>query len=360
MSINVPFCLTKPVLHALDPETAHQLTIKSMKAGLSPKYDPVNNDALKANLWGLNFDNPVGLSAGFDKNAEVIQPMFDLGFGFVEVGGVTAVPQSGLPRPRIFRDTKNEAIINRMNFPNVGLDTFKNNVKEFRKKHTNPNGKIGIQIVMTSDQTEPEKDYQLLTKELGRLADYITFNVSCPNTPGLRDLQKRDHLMPLINSIKQTRKNYCDREHPPPLIMKLAPDLNEEQQEELAQVALDSGLDGLILANTTTARPDYLDKKFGERPGGLSGKPLTDKSTQIIGNFYKLTNGKIPIIGVGGISSGADAYEKIKAGASLVQLYSALVFKGPALINQINNDLVKLLKQDGFENINEAVGSKWP
>ena len=354
---NLPFAVVKPFLHALDPENAHKLTIKSMKACLSPKYNTVESEALKVKLWGLDFNNPVGLAAGFDKNAEVITATLNMGFGFTEVGGVTAVPQNGLPRPRIFRDTKNQAIINRMDFPNVGVDEFKSNVKEFRKKHPSPSGKVGIQIVMTSGQTEPEKDYQLLTKKLGNIADYITFNVSCPNTPGLRDLQKRKHLMPLINDIKSARKNYCDREHPPPLLMKLAPDLSEEQQEELAQTAIDSGLDGLVLANTTTTRPDYLDKRFAERLGGLSGKPLTTKSTGLIGNFYKFTKGQIPIIGVGGISSGADAYAKIKAGASLVQLYSALVFQGPALVNQINNDLIALLKQDGFNNISEAVGA---
>ena len=357
MSINIPFCLLKPVLHALDPETAHGCTIKSMKAGLSPKIKPVYNAKLQVKLWGLDFANPVGLSAGFDKNAEVIAPILNMGFGFTEVGTVTPKPQVGNPRPRVFRDKKNEAVINRMGFPNGGLEIFKANVKAHRKDKNAPAGIVGLNIGMNKEQTEPAEDYATLIESLGCLADYYTINISSPNTPGLRNLQSRENLLPLINAVKTARKNNCDRETPPPILVKLAPDLDEAQQEELAQAALDSGINGLILSNTTLARPDFLNAKFRNEMGGLSGKPLTDKSTQIIGNFYKLTKGKIPLIGVGGISSGADAYEKIKAGASLVQLYSALIFHGPKLVNEINNDLVGLLEQDGFESVSESVGS---
>jgi len=354
---NIPFAVVKPFLHALDPENAHKLTIKSMKACLSPKYNTVESDALKVKLWGLDFNNPVGLAAGFDKNAEVITATLNIGFGFTEVGTVTPKPQAGNPSPRVFRNTKNQAIINRMGFPNDGIEVFKKNVKDFRKDKKAPTGLVGLNIGMNKEQTNPAEDYAALIQELGCLADYYTINVSSPNTPGLRNLQSRENLLPLINDIKSARKNYCDREHPPPILVKLAPDLELTQQKELAQAVLDANVNGLILTNTTLARPKFLPEKFREQKGGLSGKPLTDKSTGIIGNFYQFTKGKIPIIGVGGISSGADAYAKIKAGASLVQLYSALVFQGPALVNQINNDLITLLKQDGFKNISEAVGS---
>ena len=356
MSINIPFSCIKPLLHALPAETAHGLTIKSMKAGLSPKYQQVTNDSLRVKLWGLDFANPVGLSAGFDKNAEVIAPTLNMGFGFTEVGTVTPNPQSGNPRPRVFRDVKNQAVINRMGFPNGGLDIFKKNVKAFRRHKNAPQGILGLNIGMNKTQTEPAEDYSALIESLGDLADYYTINISSPNTPGLRNLQSREHLLPLINAVKTARKNNCDRENPPPILVKLAPDLDEAQQEELAQAVMDAGVNGLILTNTTLARPEDLPEDFRAQQGGLSGAPVRDKSTEIIGSFYKLTKGQIPIIGAGGVSSGADAYAKIKAGASLVQLYSALVFHGPALVNQINHDLIAHLKADGFDNIDDAVG----
>ncbi len=357
MSLNIPFKYIKPFFHALDPETAHQVTIQSLKHGLSPHIPSIKDDRLKIKLWNLNFENPVGLSAGFDKNAEVITPILNMGFGFTEVGTVTPEPQDGNPRPRVFRDVKNQAVINRMGFPNKGINVFKQNVRTFKKNKNRPTGNVGLNIGMNKDQTNPANDYTYLIKQLGSLADYYAINISSPNTPGLRNLQDRDHLMPLINSIKQARKAHCDPDNPPPILVKLAPDLTNEQQQELAQTALDSGIDGLILTNTTLDRPDFLAKKFGDQKGGLSGNPVKDKSTEIIGNFYQLTKGQIPIIGVGGIASGADAYDKIKAGASLVQIYSALVFHGPELVSQINHDLVKFIEQDNFNHILEAVGT---
>ena len=351
------FSIIKPALHALDPESAHQLTIKCLSKGLYPRLKPVQSRLLQTTLWGLEFQNPVGLAAGFDKNAEAIAPILNMGFGFTEVGTVTPKPQAGNPRPRVFRDSKNQAVINRMGFPNKGVEVFKQNIKDFKNNKNSPTGIVGLNIGMNKDQTEPAEDYSALIEELGQYADYFTINISSPNTPGLRNLQSRENLMPLINSIKSARNNHCDTETPPPLLVKLAPDLTMKQQEELAQTVIDSGIDGIILTNTTLERPTFLPEKFRNEMGGLSGKPLTDTSTKIIGNFYKLTQGKVPIIGVGGVSSGKEAYEKIKAGASLVQIYSALVFQGPELANKINRDLLTLLQHDGYDHIRGAVGS---
>lgn len=357
LKVNIPFKYTKPLFHAMDPETAHTVSICAMKNGICP-YLPANDDArLKVTLWDRQFPNPVGLAAGFDKNAEVIGPMLNIGFGFVEVGTVTPKPQEGNPRPRIFRDPPHEAVINRMGFPNKGLDVFKKNIEKFLEQKPRPTGLVGINIGMNKDQKDPAKDYCKLLRNLGSYGDYFTINISSPNTPGLRNLQQREHLMELMTQVKEVRSKSCDKTFPPPLLVKLAPDLDNAQQEELAQTALDAGIDGLILTNTTLERPDFLLEKFRSEIGGLSGKPLTQKSTEIIRNFYKLTKGKIPIIGVGGISNGKDAYEKIKAGASLVQLYSALVYHGPEVINQINDELLSLIERDGFKSIKDVIGT---
>jgi dihydroorotate dehydrogenase len=358
IKLNIPFKYTKPLFHAMDPETAHRASICAMKNGLHPCYDTVKDDRLKITLWNRTFFNPVGLAAGFDKNAEVMGPMLQMGFGFVEVGTVTPKPQIGNPRPRIFRDVKNEAVINRMGFPNKGLLTFKENIQKFSAQENRPAGIIGLNIGMNKDQTDPAADYCYLIRELGAYADYFTINISSPNTPGLRNLQSRENLLPLLERVKEERRLTCNQNNLPPLLVKLAPDLDEEQQEELAQAALDGDIDGLILTNTTLERPEFLPEEFRSQMGGLSGKPLTQKSTAIIRNFYYLTKGKIPIIGAGGISNAEDAYDKIKAGASLIQLYSALVYHGPELAHQINKDLLTFLKRDGFKSITEATGTE--
>lgn len=345
----------KPVLFQIDPETAHTMTLKAMKRGLIPCQKRVSHAALETTLWGLKFPNPVGLSAGFDKNAEAIGPAFKLGFGFVEAGTVTPKPQEGNPRPRVFRDPANNAVINRMGFPNQGADVFKANLEEFLAAKERPKGVVGLNIGMNKTTTEPAKDYCYLIRLLAPMADYLTINISSPNTPGLRDLQKREPLLELLDAVKEERAKSC-RTHSPPLLVKLAPDLDEEQQAEMAQTLLDAGIEGVILGNTTLDRPDYLNAEFRAEKGGLSGQPLTDKSTAIIRNFYRLTDGKLPIIGVGGVSNGEQAYAKIKAGASLVQLYTALVFEGPDVSYSINRELLELLKLDGLNAITDAVG----
>ena len=356
LKLNIPYKYTKPFFHALDPETAHKAGLCAMKRGLHPQYDAVEDPRLKVTLWDRQFPNPVGLAAGFDKNAEVMGPMLKMGFGFVEVGTVTPKPQIGNPRPRIFRNPENEAVINRMGFPNGGLNVFKENIEKFLEQRPRPTGLVGINIGMNKDQTDPAKDYCMLLRNLGGYGDYFTINISSPNTPGLRNLQERDNLIALFERVKEERAKRCDKTFPPPLLVKLAPDLTEQQQEEIAEASLEAGVDGLILTNTTLDRPDFLPEKFRNQMGGLSGKVLTQKSNEVTKNFYKLTKGKIPIVGVGGISNGKDAYERIKSGASLIQIYSALVYHGPELANEINEDLLELMNKDGFKSISEAVG----
>lgn len=349
------YALARPLLFQLEPERAHSLTVRAMRLGLLPKCPPVSDPALEQTLWNLKFPNPIGLSAGFDKNAEVIGPAFGLGFGFVEAGTVTPRPQPGNPAPRVFRDPGSEAVINRMGFPGEGASAFKANLERFLAGKGRPPGVIGTNIGMNKNQKEPAKDYALLIRMLGPMADYLTINISSPNTPGLRDLQSREPLLELLGVLKEERRKACGA-HPPPLLLKLAPDLDEAKQEELATAVLEAGIDGLILTNTTLERPAHLPEAFRNEKGGLSGQPLTDKSTQVVHNFYALTKGKIPIIGVGGVSSGRQAYDKIRAGASLVQLYTALVFRGPHIANAINRELLALLKQDGYTHISQAIG----
>ena len=345
-----------PLLFKIDPETAHGLTIKALQKGLVPSCKVVDYPRLKTTLWDRVFPNPVGMAAGFDKTAEVIGPLLKQGFGFVEAGTVTPRPQEGNPRPRIFRDPANDAVINRMGFPSAGVTAFKANYEAFLSQKPRPNGVVGLNIGMNKTQKEPAKDYRILVRMLGPMADYLTVNISSPNTPGLRDLQKKDVFLDLICEIMEERKKACG-EHVPPLLVKLAPDLESSQQEELAEAALESGIDGLILTNTTLERPDYLDTNFSLEKGGLSGAPVRDKSTEIIRNFYRLTEGKLPIIGVGGIANGQHAYDKIKAGASLVQVYSCMVYEGPAIARNICAELDSLLEADGYEALSDAVGA---
>lgn len=350
----------RPAVFKIDPETAHIATIKALKTGAVRTCNPVQSPILEQDLFNLKFLNPVGLSAGFDKNAEVIAPSLKLGFGFTEVGTVTPKPQKGNPRPRIFREPSNDAVINRMGFPNGGLENFKRNLESFQKSPSKPQGVVGLNIGMNKDQTDPVQDYCFLIRELGPMADYLTVNISSPNTPGLRDLQQKDVLQGLLDEMLQTRKESCGEfssGNAPALFIKLAPDLSEEQQNDIADVLLNSEINGVILSNTTLDRPDYLSSSFRDEKGGLSGAPVRDKSTAIIHNFYKLTTGKIPIIGVGGISTAEHAYEKIKAGASLVQLYTGMIFEGPEIANSINKGLIDLLQKDGYNAISQAIGS---
>jgi dihydroorotate dehydrogenase len=350
------FKFAKPLLHRMDPESAHQMTLTALKTGIMPCPSRIDDARLKTVLWGRMFPNPVGLAAGFDKNAEVVGQMLHMGFGFVEAGTVTPRPQEGNSRPRIFRDAENEAVINRMGFPNGGLDAFRRNVEKFFVTKPRPPGIVGINIGMNKGVDDPAKDYCTLVRMLGPYADYLTVNISSPNTPGLRNLQARENLVPLLTRIMEERAKACGKDAPPPLLVKLAPDLDDGQLKDIAASLTECKVDGVILGNTTLDRPDYLPAAFYEQQGGLSGRPLTEKSTDIIKRFYKLTDGKMLIIGAGGISSAEDAYAKIRAGASLVQLYTALVFQGPELVGDILQGLCSLLEKDKLDHISKATG----
>lgn len=347
--------IARPLVFQIDPETAHQLTLKALKTLPVPACGNVKSDQLAQELWGLSFPNPVGVAAGFDKNAEVIAPVLRMGFGFTEIGTVTPKPQDGNPKPRIFRDPKSRSVINRMGFPNKGALEFRENLDKFRHMNNAPPGIVGVNIGMNKDQHDPAHDYCALIRSLGPLADFLVVNISSPNTPGLRDLQKKDVLGELLARLHDEREACCE-ESRPPLLVKLAPDLTEEQQEEIAGTIMTSDVDGLVLTNTTVSRPEALPESYRAKPGGLSGAPLRDMSTAVIRNFYRLTEGKLPIIGIGGIQNGAHAYEKIRAGASLVEVYTGLVYEGPLVANAINKELLALLARDGLSHISEAVG----
>ena len=351
--------LAGPVLRNLPAEFAHGLTIRALRAGLVKPQPDFSHPSLEVSLWGLDLPNPVGLAAGFDKNAEVIAPMLAQGFGFVEAGSVTPKPQPGNPKPRLFRLTADRAVINRMGFNNLGLDAFAANLAQSRQGTNRPRGIVGVNLGKNKDTADAASDYEIGAKRLAPMADYIVINVSSPNTPGLRALQGRKHLVDLVARTRNALESALPfrAERKPPLLLKIAPDLADEDLKDIANTALFGGLNGLIVSNTTIARPDSLLSPLAKETGGLSGQPLFDASTAVLRRMYALTFGRVPIIGVGGISSGLDAYLKIRAGASLVQLYSALVYQGPGLVTEIKRDLVDLLARDGFLSVAQAVGA---
>ncbi|HYM01553.1 MAG TPA: quinone-dependent dihydroorotate dehydrogenase [Stellaceae bacterium] len=344
--------LALPLLRRLPPETAHRVTIAALGAGLAPKWTRPDPAGLRVTLWGREFPNPVGLAAGFDKNAEVPDAMLRFGFGFVEIGTVTPRPQPGNPRPRLFRLVEDQALINRLGFNNDGLAAV---AERLTRRHGRA-GILGANIGKNRDALDDVDDYVRGVTMLAPLADYLVVNVSSPNTPGLRDLQRKSAVTALIERLLEARAAAMPR-RPPPLLLKIAPDLTTQERADLAKAALATGIDGLVIANTTVARPATLSSPHAHEPGGLSGPPLFAPSTALLAEMYRLTLGKLPIIGVGGIASGADAYEKIRAGASLVQLYTALIYHGPGLVGRIKRELAGLLARDGFASVSEAVGS---
>jgi dihydroorotate dehydrogenase len=339
-----------PLLDRVDPERAHRWALAALKTGLIAGVRRADPQSLEQTLFGLRFPNPLGLAAGFDKDGEVYRQTLNLGFGFVELGSVTPKPQSGNPRPRLFRLTADCAVINRMGFNNHGIAAMAQ-----RLKGRDPaQGIVGINLGKNKEQTDAATDYAAGTQALGPLADYLVINVSSPNTPGLRALQSRDALEALIRSVMEARAALSRR---PPLLLKIAPDLTDADRQDIADVSLATGLDGIIVSNTTIARPNGLDPRFAGEVGGLSGRPLLQPSTGVLKDMHRRTGGKLPLIGVGGVASATDAYAKIRAGASLVQLYTALVFEGPGLIGRIKVGLAALLARDGFANVAEAVGA---
>ena len=345
------FGIALPLLRQLPPETAHWATLWALKAGVAPRRAEDDPPCLAITLWGRNFPNPVGLAAGFDKNAEVPDAMLRFGFGFVETGTVTPRPQPGNPRPRLFRLVEDAALINRLGFNNEGLAAAVSRLQARRR-----GGIVGANIGKNRDSADDVADYVQGVIALAPLVDYLVINVSSPNTPGLRELQRKSAVTTLIERLLAARAS-VSRDASPPLLLKIAPDLTPSERVDLAQAALSTGIDGLIVANTTVARPPSLRSRHAHEPGGLSGKPLLAASTRLVAEMYRHTGGKLPIIGVGGIASGADAYDKIRAGASLIQLYTALVYHGPGLVARIKRDLAALLVRDGFATLAEAVGS---
>jgi dihydroorotate dehydrogenase len=346
------------LLRQLPAETAHRTTLSllSLAGPLLPRAGR-DDPRLAVSALGLDFPNPIGLAAGFDKNAEVPDAMAKFGFGFVECGTVTPKPQAGNPRPRLFRLGKDGAVINRMGFNNDGSTVAAKNLRARRGKTI-----LGINIGANKESSGNERvgDYAWCFSELAPLADYVTVNVSSPNTPGLRGLQNKDELTRLLGIITNARAQLFDATPQAhgmrkPILLKIAPDLDLQALDEIAEVVLKSGIEGLIVSNTTIARPP-LKSRHAEEAGGLSGKPLLEPSTRVLKEMHQRLNGQITLVGVGGVSSGQDAYAKIRAGASLVQLYTALAFHGPGLVGRIKRELLACLKRDGFAKVSEAVG----
>jgi len=337
------------VLRLFPAETAHSATISLTRAfsALLP-VDRSRDSRLAIRVLGMDFPNPVGLAAGFDKNALVPTAMLGFGFGFVECGTVTPHPQAGNPRPRLFRLSEDRAVINRMGFNNDGMDVVANRLAARRR-----NGICGINIGANKDSQDRIADYRAAFARLAPLADYVAVNVSSPNTPGLRGLQNRDELTRLLEVLREARAQIATTV---PLLLKIAPDLDGHALDDIAGVALASGIEGLIVSNTTIERPSSLKSRHASEAGGLSGAPLFEPSTRILREMHARAGDKLVLVGVGGIASGADAYAKIRAGASLVQLYSALAFQGPGLVQQIKRELVSCLVRDGFATIADAVG----
>jgi dihydroorotate dehydrogenase len=340
------------LLHRLDPERAHGLTIAALRAGLVTAPPRAPDPILASTLWGLRFPTPLGLAAGFDKNAVVMKAMLGLGFGFVEVGSVTPRPQAGSGRPRIFRLAEDGAVINRLGFNNAGQAAAEARLEAFRAAEA---GIVGVNLGKNKDSDDAAADYVSGVSSLGPLADYLVINVSSPNTPGLRALQGRAALEDLLTRVTAVRDALPAGKRPP-LVLKIAPDLSAADKEDIAGVALAARIDGLAISNTTIERPEDLTGRHRGEAGGLSGRPLFGPSTAVLSEFTSLTGGKIPLIGIGGVASAADAYAKIRAGACLVQLYSALIYRGPGLVSEITLGLAELLRRDGFSSLGEAVG----
>ena len=343
-----------PLLASLEPETAHSAAILALKSGIIGALYGRGYDlsVLRTEVWGRSFPNPVGLAAGFDKNAEVPLQAHALGFGFVEVGGVKPMPQPGNPSPRLFRLMKDRAIINRLGFNSEGLEVVRARLAAVRARQSQCI--VGVNIGKNKDSLDATADYVASVKVLAPVADFLVINVSSPNTPGLRALQSVDALVGLTRAVREARQATGSA---PPLLFKIAPDLDVADVTDICRVAVAERMDGIVVSNTTVARPSSLQSQHRGEMGGLSGAPLFNTSTQLLRGVYALTEGKLPLIGVGGIASAEQAYAKIRAGASLVQLYTAFVFQGPGVIREITQGLAALLQRDGFSSVVQAVGA---
>lgn len=335
-------------LRLVDPEAAHGLALKALKMGLVPSAGVLTSPRLKTSLAGMELPNPLGLAAGFDKNAEVLHPLAKSGFGFVEVGAITPRAQPGNPKPRLFRLTEDKAAINRFGFNNHGMDAAAAKLADRPKT-----GVIGLNLGANKDSDDRASDFAKVLAKCGPYLDFATVNVSSPNTEKLRDLQGKAALSGLLAGVMEVREG-LDRKIS--VFLKIAPDLSEAEIAEISEVAIETGISGIIATNTTLSR-DGLKSPHRDEMGGLSGAPVFEKSTRVLAQLSKLTDGKLPLIGVGGVSNAKEAYAKIKAGASAVQLYTALVYGGMGLVKDIVTRLDTLLEKDGFANVSEAVGT---
>ncbi|XP_019766027.2 dihydroorotate dehydrogenase (quinone), mitochondrial [Dendroctonus ponderosae] len=343
-----------PLVHLLDPEQAHKLAVFVSHHRLIPKSQQKDSEILKVTVFGKEFPNPIGIAAGFDKDGKAIMGLKDIGFGFVEIGSVTPHPQPGNEKPRVFRLPLDMAIINRYGFNSDGHDEVRTRITNAKADPEVP--LIGVNLGKNKTSDDPVKDYVDGINTFGSVCDYLVVNISSPNTPNLRKLQNKDNLKHLLRAVVEAR-NTLNVNPKPPLLLKLAPDLSSEEKKDISDIIKlnECKVDGLIVCNTTIERPS-LKSKHSNEVGGLSGAPLKESSTQMIMEMRKLTKG-MTIIGVGGIATGQDAYEKIKAGASLVQIYSSLVYEGPPLVSKIKSELEELLQKDGYKSISEAIGA---
>ncbi len=346
------FSNIRSLIFKLDPETAHNLAIKSLKFNFVPKLTDENkNDPLfNYKLFGKNIENPIGLAAGFDKNAEVYNSLFKLGFGFVEAGTITPLKQYGNPKPRVFRLVEDQALINRLGFNNNGAKNIVNKIKSNKQI-----GPLGINIGPNKDSYDREADYIECLKIFYEFADYITINISSPNTENLRNLHDQSKLNDLLKSIEKEKKNLNSEI---PIVVKVSPDISDNEINKISDVLLSNTVNGIIVSNTSDATRDNLINIQKHQKGGLSGRPIKSKSTILINKFYKLLKGRIKIIGVGGVDSGESAYEKFLAGAHYVQLYTGMVYRGPNIVSMIKKELRDLLLKDGVKNFSEIVGNK--
>lgn len=344
--------LFMPLLRRLPPETAHRAALIALALGLGPRDRKPDAPVLATSVWGIDFRNPVGLAAGFDKGAEVPDRMLAAGFGFVEAGTVTPLPQPGNPRPRLFRLPSDRAVINRLGFNGEGLEPYVARVSR-RDRDAGP---LGANVGRNRRTADPLADYAVCIEAVAPHVDFIVINVSSPNTPDLRRMQECENLARLLSrSVEARACALPGAARRPPLVIKVAPDLDRSQRAEIAAVALEAGVDGMTVVNTTTARDGLTDPRKNE-PGGLSGAPLFPRAIEAVRDFRCVTGGRLPIIGSGGVASGADAYAMIRAGASLVQLYTALIYRGPGLIPKLKADLARFLERDGYGCVADAVG----
>ncbi len=342
----------RSLIFKIDPERAHFLAIQSLKLNLvSNIFDENKNDPiLKTKLFNQNLDNPIGIAAGFDKNAEVYNPLFKLGFGFVEVGTVTPLKQYGNEKPRVFRLVEDQALINRLGFNNHGSDTILNRIKSNKKL-----GVLGVNVGPNKDSNDRLNDYLIGLEKFSEVADYITINISSPNTENLRNFHEENKLKELLKSVSEKKKQLKTEI---PIAVKISPDINENQIELISEILLENEISAIIISNTSEASRETLQNIQRHQKGGLSGKPIEKKSNLLISKFYKLIKGKIKIIGVGGVDSGKAAYDKFLLGADYVQLYTGMVFQGPNIAGMIKKDLKELLIRDGVKNFAEIVGNK--